>query len=225
MLFKILNIQDYHEFLHFDENIQSSINDGFSKLQIDTNRPKVLSKFIAYLNELENNAKKMFENRVENFASERELYKSKIYKLNSLLNERKQLIFEDQEMAVGKFLRKELASCYKEFDERISNERLKFPIDFDHFDEIVREESSRIDTKCIQPLNLYSDYKIHKKVIDEVITNLKQIIEKRSKQNLDAFKQEVEIPLKTAKQIIISSKDSYSTFFRFKKFVSSLCFI
>lgn len=206
---------------YFDENIQSSINDGFSKLQIDTNRPKVLSKFIAYLNELENNAK----NRVENFASERELYKSKIYKLNSLLNERKQLIFEDQEMAVGKFLRKELASCYKEFDERISNERLKFPIDFDHFDEIVREESSRIDTKCIQPLNLYSDYKIHKKVIDEVITNLKQIIEKRSKQNLDAFKQEVEIPLKTAKQIIISSKDSYSTFFRFKKFVSSLCFI
>ncbi|OTF81803.1 hypothetical protein BLA29_002575 [Euroglyphus maynei] len=210
---------------YFDENIQSSITDGLSKLQINTVRPKILSKFIAYIDELESNVREMFENRVQHFAPEVELYNSKIYKLNSLLNEKRQLILQDQENAVGEFLRKEIHLCSTEFNDRISNERLKFPIDFDRFDEIIAQESNRIDTKCIQTLNIYSDYKIHKTIIAELMDNLKQMIAKRSKQNLDAFKQEVETPLSTAKQIILTSKDLYSTFYRFKKFIYDICII
>mgnify|MGYP002714385969 CR=1 FL=1 len=205
---------------YFDENIKSSLEDGFSKLQINTIRPKLYPKFIVYLDELENNTKEMYENRVQHFAVETVIYNSKIYKLNNLLHEKKRLILQDQELAVGEFLRNETYLCATEFSGRISNERLKYPIDFDRFDQIIAQESNRIDANCIQPLNAYSDYKIHKTVIDELIENLKQITKKRLKQNLDAFKQEVEAPLNTAKQIIISSKDLHSTFFRFKKYVS-----
>lgn len=210
----------------FFENITSTLlEESFSEISINIVNPLNHKAFESLVQKSEKLIIDSFDRKVGQYVSETIIYNDKRSKLRLMLIEKANLLRKDNEKAVQNYLIKQTERLLNDFDQITKANQKSFPMDFDQLRNILVTEMGKFKEVFGEDFIGYQDYGVYLLVRDDFRSQLITISERRKEENFQAYKREVETPLKMAKKAIMLSGSMYGTLFSYKRFISKMCLL
>lgn len=199
----------------FDEIIDNLKKEVFSEVSTELKPPMEKMTISSLLSESGKRTLTAFVRYSEKFRNESIIFQAKLNYLKLFLIEKIDELQTANERAVAIYLENGGRTILLEFDRTLSTHRDCLPIDLDLLKSIIETESKQVSSTFVEKFSVYSDYEAtFSSARNHFADGLAHICSAIEKENVNAYRREVIVPLELAKKSILLSANRYSTLFR-----------
>lgn len=166
----------------------------------------------------------VFDSSCKNFASEK-AYGLHEALLKTTLTEAIEKLKNDNERLVQKQMIETVKTLLTKFEEETGPDHLILPMNVSDLELRLKTERSNVEAQFTVTLEDFSTTPHYSQYFQELKLKVASIVDKRQKENVEAFGRVVDEPLKRARQIILLSAPKYRTEFGLRSYIMQVCLL